>query len=495
MIGSPAEKRRIVGVTFAAPADVAALADTLRAYAGCWLVPTSGGVRLLPDADAAAAASYSHASGQIAALDALALKDLGNVPTVVDVVYTDTSQIPWRDATATAQVSGAGTTLPWRLSTVRLPGVQRYSQAYREAVERLNKLQLNDLSTSLEVFDAGIAHDVGDIVTVTHLLGLSAKPFRVTDVDMPGPGRWRLQLVEHDPATYSTAVTTTPTYADTSRISPAGPPSDVAGLSASVVEGGARITWTPAPDVDYAETELRTGGASWAAGTRLFRGRANSYAWLSPAQGSYTLRAKHFDDAGNESVTAASIGVTGDANALVSWTSLDGRPADSAILNSNVSIGANGALTGGGGGQVTIGGLGYTGALDATKGATWGSNISAPPSDAALLNSFIPRGDNLVPNPSCDVDTATWPSFVGRIVNGDFGDGVRPHMGTQWRDTECTQSFPVKPGETFHVSMESLPEGGGVQASGYNCYAGALVYAADGSVVSYAIAAVRAAAT
>src|SRR5574337_246679 len=97
MIGSPAEKRRIVGVTFAAPADVAALADTLRAYAGCWLVPTSGGVRLLPDADAAAAASYSHASGQIAALDALALKDLGNVPTVVDVVYTDTSQIPRRD--------------------------------------------------------------------------------------------------------------------------------------------------------------------------------------------------------------------------------------------------------------------------------------------------------------------------------------------------------------------------------------------------------------
>src|SRR5574337_1131805 len=150
MIGSPAEKRRIVGVTFAAPADVAALADTLRAYAGCWLVPTSGGVKLLPDADAAAAASYSHASGQIAALDALALKDLGNVPTVVDVVYTDTSQIPWR------------------LSTVRLPGVQRYSQAYREAVERLNKLQLNDLSTSLEVFDTSITHDIGDIVNVTH---------------------------------------------------------------------------------------------------------------------------------------------------------------------------------------------------------------------------------------------------------------------------------------------------------------------------------------
>lgn len=335
LIGAPAEKRRTVGVTLSSAADVPTVADALRAYAGCWLVPTSGGIKLLPDADGAAAASYAHASGQIAALDALALKDLGNVPTVVDVIYTDTTQVPYRDATATAQVAGAGSTLPWRLSTVRLPGVQRYSQAYREAVERLNKLQLNDLSTQLEVFDAGIAHDVGDIVNVSHPLGLAAKPFRITDVDMPGPGRWRLQLVEHDPAAYSTAVVTTPTYADTSRVSPAGPPSDVTGLAAAVVAGGARIYWTPAPDVDYAETELRVGGASWAAGTRLFRGRASEFPWLSPAVATHTVRAKHFDDDGLESVTAASIAVTVNASGAISWADIGGpnKPADNATAN------------------------------------------------------------------------------------------------------------------------------------------------------------------
>lgn len=409
LIGSPSEKRRLVGVTLSSASDVPTVADALRAYAGCWLVPTSVGIKLLPDADGAAAASYAHASGQIAALDALALRDLGNVPTVVDVIYTDTAQIPWRDATATAQVAGAGTTLPWRLSSVRLPGVQRYSQAYREAVERLNKLQLNDLSTALEVFDAGIAHDVGDIVNVSHPLGLAAKPFRVTDVDMPGPGRWRLQLVEHDPGAYSTAVTTTPSYADTSRVSPAGPPSDVGGLAAAVVAGGARIYWTPAPDVDYAETELRVGGASWALGVRLFRGRASEFPWLSPAVATHTVRAKHYDADGNESVSAASINVTVSASGGVSWTDIAGRPADSAILNANVSLGANGQLLGGGGGQVTIGGLGYTGALNATNGATWGTNLAGRP----LLFRAMSRGNSDTQAPFAAL------SYTGGLANAE----------------------------------------------------------------------------
>ena len=55
------------------------------------------------------------------------------------------------------------------------------------------------------------------------------------------------------------------------------------------------------------------------------------------------------------------------------------------VANSLVSIGANGALSGAGGGQVTIGGLGYTGALNATYGATWGGNVSGIPSNLAAL--------------------------------------------------------------------------------------------------------------
>jgi hypothetical protein len=218
MIGSPAEKHRVIGLSLTSAAGIPAVGETLRAYAGCWLVPTGGGVKLLPDADASPVASYSHASGEIAALESLTLSDHGNSPTVVEVIYTDTSQIPWRDATAQAIISGAGTTLPWRLSGVRLPGIQRYSQAYREAVERLNKLTLGDLSTSVEVFDVGIRHERGDIITLTHPLGITAKPMRVNDVEMPAFGRWLLAVVEHDPAAYSTLVTTTPTYPDTALV-------------------------------------------------------------------------------------------------------------------------------------------------------------------------------------------------------------------------------------------------------------------------------------
>jgi hypothetical protein len=218
-IGSPSQTHRIIGATFLQAVAAPDMAEALRAYAGVWLVPTSGGVRLLPDATASSVATYAHASGQIAAIDALQLRDLGNSPTAVEVVYTDTTVIPWRDGSAIAERSGAGTTLPWRQSTVRLPGIQRYSQALREATERLNKLYLSDLQTTIEVFDIGIQHEIGDVVTVSHPVGLVSKLLRIADAPVQvSPGRWRLSLSEYDPAVYSTSVATGPTYSNSGAV-------------------------------------------------------------------------------------------------------------------------------------------------------------------------------------------------------------------------------------------------------------------------------------
>ena len=47
-----AEKRRLIGLTINQSVPVPDMAD-VRAYASVWLVPTSGGMRLLADADAA----------------------------------------------------------------------------------------------------------------------------------------------------------------------------------------------------------------------------------------------------------------------------------------------------------------------------------------------------------------------------------------------------------------------------------------------------------
>jgi len=314
-IGSPAEPRRQLGLTIARDGvTIAALGEALRAYAGCWLVPGASGMKLLPDADASAVASYSHGSGQIAGLRDVNLRDLGSSPTAVEIQFTDTSQVPWREASATATLPGAGTTLPWRLSTVAMPGVQRYSQAYREAVERLNKLTLGDLSLTLEVFDEGLRHEQADIVTVTHPVGLTAKPMRVMGVQMSAPGRWVLELTEHDPAAYSTAVQTAPSIPDTTRVPPDGPSQAVASFAGTVSKGRIVWTWAPCSDVGYGWTELRSSDANWGAisPAPVFRGAANTWGQVVSVAGSVTLYARHFGVRGNASAasTTATVSVT-----------------------------------------------------------------------------------------------------------------------------------------------------------------------------------------
>lgn len=304
MIGSPAEKRRTVGVSFITAGAAADIAETLRAYAGCFLLPGQAGISLLADADASPVAAYDHADGEIAALSDLTKKDLGNIPTAVEILYTDARTTPWREASATAQVTGAGTTKPWRLSQVRLPGVQRYSQAYREAVERLNKLNLCDLSCTLEVFDTGLRHEVGDIVTVTHPVGLSAKAMRVNGVEMPGPGRWRLSLVEHDAAAYSSAVVTAPSTQDTSFASPAGPPAAPTGLATAFEPFGVRLTCNRNAEPDVVGYEWRAG-TTWAAAAVLDKLGGTSYLWAVQTSGTFTVWVAAVDADGNVSTPAS----------------------------------------------------------------------------------------------------------------------------------------------------------------------------------------------
>jgi hypothetical protein len=312
LIGSPSEKRRIVGVSFTQSASANDIADALRAYAGCFLLPGANGIKLVPDIVGSSVATYLHASGDIASLTDLERADIGNIPTVVEVSYTDTSTIPWREGVAVASVAGAGSTKPWRVSQIKLPGIKRYSQAFREATERLAKLSTNDISATLEVFDIGIVHEQGDIVTVTHPVGISAMTLRVANVEMPAPGRWRLRLKQYSASAYSTATPAAPAYLTSGFTSQGGPPSDVSGLAASGAPGAGRISWTPNTHANYLETELRTG-ASWAAGVFLARISGSAYPWNSVTEGTYTVWAKHRDTFGNESTNAVSISITVDS--------------------------------------------------------------------------------------------------------------------------------------------------------------------------------------
>lgn len=311
------EKRRTVGVSFISPTSANDIADTLRAYAGCFLLPSAAGIKLLPDADDAVVATYTHDSGAIAAIGSLTKRDLGNAPTVVEVLYTDTTVTPWREESAAAILPGAGSTRPWRLSQVRMPGIQRYSQANREAIERLNKLNLCDLSFQLEVFDTGIRHEPGDIVQVSHPIGLGFKPMRVTSAEMAGPGRWLLDLVEHQALAYSNDLVANPPVSDTNLKSPAGPPDAPTGVSFTFEPFGVRLVCARNLEPDVVGYQRRVG-STFAGATVLEALGGTTFLWGVQGSGTYTVWTAAVDADGNISPGTAVtvVVVAGSVSAL-----------------------------------------------------------------------------------------------------------------------------------------------------------------------------------
>lgn len=312
---SGTEKRRLSGIAFVDQQPVKTVAEILRAHAGCFLVPGSAGIKLVPDATRATDATYAHASGQIANLVRVTKKDVGNVPTVVEVIYTDTSVYPWRDASAVVEASGVDTTVPRRLSQVRMPGVHRYSQATREATERLNKLRTSDLEVVLDVFDQGIAHEAGDVIEVTHPVGLTSKKLRVADPEAIGPGLWRLTCAEYDPAAYSDSLASAPTYNDTNLANPTVVPPNLSAFSVTVLADGTRRFAITAPAGAPAGSSIVvryvTGSSStWSAMSQLFtlvydpNVTAYTYETALPIQGTWSFGAKLVNPFGTECATA-----------------------------------------------------------------------------------------------------------------------------------------------------------------------------------------------
>ena len=229
MIGTPAEKRRTAGLSLSTVQDSVSWLKTLCAYAGCTLHQEANTYVLIPSATAASEFTFDKTN---IIEESLRLIKSGSrtTPTIMRVSFTNTTGTPWRDDIATVPlVDELPAGVPRRESQVAMPGVQRYSQAYREAVERLNLLTLSDLGVELETFDAALSLQFGRVFTVTHPIGLAAKLFRCTGIIDLGQGRYRVTGAEYDPAAYSDVVVTDPTYDDTILPLPAAPPT-VAGV-------------------------------------------------------------------------------------------------------------------------------------------------------------------------------------------------------------------------------------------------------------------------
>ncbi len=474
LVGTPAERRRVIGLGLVTPASVEAVAQTLRAHAGCWLVPSASGVRLLPDQDAAPVATYTHAGGDIAQLEPLTLRDNSSAPTVVEILYTDTTKVPYREAIASASLPGVGTTRPVRLSQVRMPGVQRFSQANREAIERLNKLTLGDLSTVVEVFDIGIRHEIGDIVSISHPVGLVAKPFRIAEPpEMVSHGRWRLPLVEHDPAVYSSVVQTQPSVPDAGFVSPAGPPGAVTGFTSATEQVGIRLRWAPNPESDVVQYQLRLGGTNWATATPL-DGTAQTivggttHLWPQPAAGTYTFRIRAQDLDGNLSVNDATTTITVGALAVGSQGP-QGPAGTSGTQTATVYLYQWGTGTAPGDPTSSTSWDWATAAHSGTPGGGWSTALPANPGTAGLLLWVAQRA--LTASAAATTSTVTWApgSFTKQSIttNGATGPQGVPGVRTgyarafQW----SLAPAPTTTGSATYTwatgAVSALPTGSG----------------------------------
>lgn len=266
LIGTPSEKSRTLNLAIESPQMCEAWLETLRLYASCWLVRSGDVIKLVPDQVGSSVYTFDHDSGNIKDITNIKKRGILNTPNVMVLNYTDTTTIPYKSNDATVDNSGTGGR---KESSISLPGINRYSQAYREATERYNKLTLNDLTFDLDVFDVGIQFEIGDIVGVKHPIGIAdqfgnAKLMRVMGISSSTTGRYTLNLTEYDPAVYSSTVNPEPTWADTSFADPSNPPA-VIGLTAVEevyqLENGIwasriKATWSPAINYPYLSTYL-----------------------------------------------------------------------------------------------------------------------------------------------------------------------------------------------------------------------------------------------
>lgn len=306
--------RRAIGYTIDVVAPVEDHLETLRTYAGC-LRPVIGssGWRMIADRPASVVKHYDHAAGNILSISPIRKRGVRDTPTLIRLTWTDTSQVPWRDVPTIVALPGVieGTS-PRRESDIPLPGIQDASQAEREAIERLNKLTLEDITFELEVFDDGVETEPGDVVTVSHPVGLSEKPMRVLGVE-GAHGRYRLTLAEYDPAMYSDEIVADPTFPDTSLPTPADPlpptgltlTEELFQKQTGVYSSRVRVAWTAPADYPFVDSYRVIG---YVGGEPVFNGTAQYGAteWPSPEVEEGVLHTI-------EVRTVSSVGVLSDA--------------------------------------------------------------------------------------------------------------------------------------------------------------------------------------
>ncbi len=234
MVGSPPEQHRTLGLVIDRRRSQDDWTETLRAYAGCAVVPIDGEDHLIPDYKTDPVASLG-ISDVLAGTLQVDRGGRAGMPNVVSISYTDVfyaTAKKWDQgvATVTSDAVRNGTEAR-RESRVQMPGIQRYSQAMREAVERYRAFQ-NDLRVRFRTLGQALPLSIMDVVTFSHPIGLTDQPLRLVDAQIVRPGEWELTFVAYSDALYDDSLYELPDHGYSGLPDPADIPA-VVGLAVS----------------------------------------------------------------------------------------------------------------------------------------------------------------------------------------------------------------------------------------------------------------------
>jgi len=204
--------RRLIGLAITSPVVVEDYIQVLAEYAGCFARKVNGQYQIIPDSPTPVTKVITESDVVEGSME---IRQIGNSnsPTVVRVNYTQPDgDEPWRSEFAETDIPPSGIV---RRLGLNMPGFLNMATAHRQAVERLNKINLTNTEITFEMFDDGLEVLRGDVVSVTHSFGLNADEFRVVEIRESSIGRWRVQAVAYDPLVYSTSVEPDPVYGGT----------------------------------------------------------------------------------------------------------------------------------------------------------------------------------------------------------------------------------------------------------------------------------------
>lgn len=182
--------------------------SNLQRYAACFYTHVDGEVKLIPDRPRATDATFDN-SNIVSGSAKLQQRGMRTAATSMRVSFTNTFDVfdvatdTWTTGYATYTASSADTgNAPWRESSIGMLGLNNYNEAYNAAYEQLNKILYTNNDFTFLAFDDGIKIQMGDVISVSHPIGLVENLFRVVSAVPNSAGRYKITAYTYDETVY-----------------------------------------------------------------------------------------------------------------------------------------------------------------------------------------------------------------------------------------------------------------------------------------------------